>query len=199
MLIEQVKKDLIPLVENKGQEEVLFQVEIDYLQKHELLSADEANLKVTNSLSRFREAYIERSNKETDESLGVEESSFLNESISYLRHHKAEFIYIESKWFEMIGVDSLSLEVDDVFGTYDVMLGLKLKKKAENNIKEYLNQHHSEKEYKFNLMFNQQDGLWDLNFPLDLVENVTESSSIGDVLATIYQFLFKLVEFVEEK
>lgn len=159
MLKEQVKQMILPLVEDK--QEVLFQVEIDYLKKHELLTIDITNLKVENSESRFHDAYIERSNKETDESIAVEKSDFLHESITHLKKHKAEFMYVESKWFDVIGVDSMSLEVDDVFGTYDVMLGLKLKKKAEHFIKEYLNQRLTESEYKYNLIFNQQDGLWD--------------------------------------
>ncbi|WP_240050791.1 branched-chain amino acid aminotransferase [Metabacillus litoralis] len=197
MLKEQVNQIILPLVEDK--KELLFQVEIDYLKKHELITDDMTNLKVENPVSRFHDAYIERSDKETDESIAVEESDFLNESITHLKKHKAEFIYVESKWFDVIGVDSMSVEIDDVFGTYDVMLGLKLKKKAENFIKEYLDQQLKESEFKYNLIFNQQDGLWDLNFKLELVENFNENSSIGDTLATIYQFLFKLVQFAEEK
>ncbi|MBM7602279.1 hypothetical protein JOC75_000249 [Metabacillus crassostreae] len=197
MLKEQVKQIILPLVEDK--KELLFQVEIDYLKKHELLTEDMTNLKADNPITRFDDAYIERSNKETDESIAVEKSDFLKESITYLKKHKAEFIYVESKWFDVIGVDSMSLEIDDVFGTYEVMLGLKLKKKAENFIKEYLNQQLTESEFKYNLIFNQQDGLWDLNFKLELVENFNENSSIGETLAIIYQFLFKLVQFAEEK
>ena len=88
--------------------------------------------------ANFSNAYIERCSKETETMIANESSSFLNKPIIYLKEHKNEFIYVESALFDDIGVEGISLEADDVFGTYDVMLGLKLQKKFDRVLREYL-------------------------------------------------------------
>nr|WP_263326560.1 branched-chain amino acid aminotransferase [Neobacillus sp. Marseille-Q6967] len=142
----------------------------------------------------FVDAYIERCSKETETMIGNESGAFLNQPISYLKTHKNEFIYLESKWFEEIGVEGVSLEVDDVFGTYDVMLGLKLQKKLEKPLKEFLDNHLQGDEAKFDLMFSHEDGLWDLNFALNFVDGFEDHMSINEAYQLIYRFLSQLVE-----
>lgn len=106
---------------------------------------------------------------------------------------------MESKWFDLIGVDAVAFEADDVFGTYDVMLGLKLQKKFEPSIKEFLQNSLHNDGAKFDLMFDQGDGLWSLNFALNFVEGFNEEMSMREAYGLIYQFLFKLDEAVEQK
>ena len=144
------------------------------------------------------EAYIERCDKETEEVLAKEDSQFLQQPITYFKQHKNEFLYLESNLFEQIRVDAVSFEVDDVFGTYDVMLGLKLQKKFEPKIKEYLQNNLQGDEAKFDLMFNQE-GLWDLNFTLNYAEGFNEEMPIAEAYSLIYHFLFKLSEEVQVK
>lgn len=145
----------------------------------------------------FSHAYIERSSKDTETMIAEESSSFLNEPIDYLKKHKNEFIYMELSSFEQIKVEAVSLEVDDVFGTYDVMLGLKLQKKYERYIKNFLNTNLTGDEAKFDLMFSHDDGLWNLNFTLNYVEGFHEELTIGEAFQLIYSFLSKLVEKAE--
>ena len=146
----------------------------------------------------FSNAYIERCSKETETMISNESSSFLNQPITYLKEHKNEFIYVESTLFDDIGVEGISLEADDVFGTYDVMLGLKLKKKFEKELREHLNSSLDGEQAKFDLMFSQDDGLWDLNFALNYVVGYREDISISDAFQLIHQFLFHLVEAVKK-
>jgi hypothetical protein len=94
-------------------------------------------------------------------------------------------------------VDAVSLEVDDVFGTYDVMLGLKLQKKFEKVLKEQLNANLKGDDAKFDLLFSHDDGLWNLNFALNSVEGFQENISISDALQLIYRFLSELVNTVK--
>lgn len=141
----------------------------------------------------FENAYIERCNKETETMITTEAFVFLQQPITYLKKHKNEFIYMESNLFEEIGVEGISLEVDDVFGTYDVMLGLKLQKKFEKPLKEHLNSHLHGEEVKFDLMFSQEDGLWDLNFALNYCEGFGENISISEAFELIHRFLSNLV------
>jgi hypothetical protein len=174
----------------------LFKEEKEYAEKH-LLLPDHVSILDKNPESRFVDAYIERSDKESEEVIQVEDESFLKQPVGYLKKQMNEFIYVESNWFELIGVDAVSLEVDDVFGTYDVMLGLKLQKKWESVIKAELNESLQD-EAKFDLMFSSDDGLWNLNFDLDSVVGFKEEMTIGEAFHLIYQFLFKLVAAVEE-
>ena len=148
--------------------------------------------------ANFSNAYIERCSKETETMIANESSSFLNQPIIYLKEHKNEFIYVESALFDDIGVEGISLEVDDVFGTYDVMLGLKLQKKFDKVLREHLNSSLDGYDSKFDLMFSQDDGLWDLNFALNYVAGFQEDMSIGDAFQLIHHFLFNLVEAVKK-
>lgn len=145
----------------------------------------------------LEDAYIERCNKETEELIAKETHSFLSQPLDYLKKHNKEFLYIESKHFEEIHVDAVSLEADDVFGTYDVMLGLRLQKKFGNALKEELNHNLKGNDAKFDLLFSNEDGLWDLNFALNYVEGFNEALSIGEAYKLIHQFLVKLVEKIK--
>jgi hypothetical protein len=149
-------------------------------------------------ISNFTDAYIERCSKETETMIANEPSSFLNQPITYLKEHKNEFIYVESILFEQIGVEGVSLEVDDVFGTYDVMLGLKLQKKFEKLLKEQLNSSLQGDEAEFDLMFSHDDGLWELNFALNYVDGYKESLSLNEAFQLIQQFLNTLVHAVKQ-
>ncbi|WP_102275479.1 branched-chain amino acid aminotransferase [Cytobacillus massiliigabonensis] len=173
-----------------------FKEEIEYARKHELIDETRTIIEI-DPVARFNDAYIERSDKETEEFLGEESASFLNQPIHYFKKNLNEFIYIESAYFPMIHAESICLEVDDIFRTYEVMLGLKLQKKYEKEIKAYLEQELIGK-IKVSLLFNQTDGLWDFNFALNNVKGFNEDLTIGEVLVLVYRFLFKLAETVEE-
>jgi hypothetical protein len=170
--------------------------EKEYAEKHQLITEGDA-FEVRDPDTRFTEAYIERGDKETEEVLGRETADFLNKSIEYFKRHINEFMYLESQWFEIIGADAISFEVDDLFRTYDVMLGLKLPKKKEAAIRSYMERTLQGDSPTFDLMFNQQDGLWDLNFALDNIQGFREDLTIGNAYLLIYTYLFHLVETVE--
>jgi hypothetical protein len=196
MLKEKIKKYISEKEsQSTGEGVVLFREEIEYAEQNQL--AGESHLVEKDANTRFADAYIERCDKETENMLKNETSAFLSEPLDYLKKHKNEFIYFESKWFDFVNVDAISLEVDDVFGTYDVMLGLKFQKKYDKQLKEYLNVHLSGEEAKFDLMFSNEDGLWNLNFALNYVEGFREEMTVGEAFQLIYHFLFKLVEAVE--
>ena len=147
---------------------------------------------------RFKDVYIERCDKETEELLAEESSLFLEQPIEYFKNHQNEFMYLESEWFDLIGVDAISFEADSVFGTYDVMLGLKIQKKYEASLKSFLTSQLSSDEATFNLMFNANEGLWEINFALNHVNNFKEDGTIQEAYGTVYRLLFQLVEAVEE-
>ena len=97
---------------------------------------------------------------------------------------------------EAVRTDGITMEVDDVFGTFNMMIGLKLVKKKEAQIKQYLEANLKGEGPKFAMLFNQQDGLWDLNFTLNFVEGFNENMKFGEAILTIQKFLSQLVESV---
>lgn len=150
------------------------------------------------SLLRLDDAYIERIDKESEEVLAKETSEFLKQPIAYFKIHKNEFLYVESKSFDQVKTDAISFEVDDAFDTYDVMLGLRFQKKYASKIKEQLRNQLETEETPFDLIFNGEDGLWDLNFTFNYVSGFREDMAIGEAFDLIFSFLEELVRAVEE-
>ncbi|MFC7783882.1 branched-chain amino acid aminotransferase [Rossellomorea sp. GCM10028870] len=191
-----LRKRLLQYIEESKGTVSLFQQEKEYAVKHGLL-LDARDISTPESGSRYQDAYIERCNKETEDLIKNEPVTFLDQPISYLKEHKNEFIFLESNWFDVIGVDAVSLEVDDVFGTYDAMLGLKLQKKYRTHIVQYL-EGMLQGETSYDLLFNGEDGLWDLNITLNDHPDFHEGLSMLAVYELIYDFLFLLLQTVDE-
>ncbi|MBM7584014.1 hypothetical protein JOC86_000551 [Bacillus pakistanensis] len=204
MLQKKMEEYITNAVENQPLVEeltlILFKEEKDYINRHGLIPENRnITLLEKDSSLRFKEAYIERSDKETEELIAEEGPSFLTQPLEYLNKNQREFVYLESEWFDLTGVDGVSLEVDDVFMTYNVLLGLKLQKKYESPLKDFLETHLNGEVPKYSLMFNQNDGLWDVNFTLNYVEGFNKEMLMEEAYTLIYRFIFTLVEEVEVK
>lgn len=168
----------------------------EYAEKHELIPAGVEVIEKAAD-SRFTDAYLERCEKATVALVLVEIPKFLDEKVDHLKKHNGEFLYVESPLFDMLGVDAISLELDDVFGTYTAMFGLKLQKKYEAAIKTYLDSHLSGEEGKYSVAFSGQDGLWDMNFALNYVEGFKEDMTLLEAYHLIYTFIFAMLEEIE--
>ncbi|MGM9928477.1 MAG: branched-chain amino acid aminotransferase [Bacillus sp. (in: firmicutes)] len=193
-----LNKQLLQYVENYKDSEQVVQLgkeELEYISKHDLPIHD---IKVVNAETRFQQLYIERCDKESDQFLGEEGYDFLKRPLHYLKENMKEFVYVEFQESAIIGVDGITLEVDDIFKTYNAMVGLKLQKKYEQEIKTFLNNTLQGNELKFALMWSQQDGLWDLNILLQGIEGFSEDMTIGQTLEQLYAYLFALGAAMEE-
>ncbi|MGN7388081.1 branched-chain amino acid aminotransferase [Sporosarcina sp. SAFN-015] len=138
---------------------------------------------------------IERCLKETEEVIKEESDSFMNKPVSYFSKNAEEFLYVESNAFETIGVDGIAFEMDDVFETSTVLFGLKVQKKWGSFLKDYLEANVGSKTYS--AMFSDQDGLWDINIPLDQLDGFDKEMSIKDAMDLAYRFIFKLLAAIE--
>ena len=197
-----LRKQMEQHIKNILGEQFLSQIELhkeemEYVEKYSLVE-DGIKIVEKGENSRFADAYIERSDKESENPIAVETAMFLEQPLDYLKKNINEFVYMESQWFELIGVDAICLEVDDLFGKYEALLGLKLQKKFNNAIRAYLQATLKGEEAKFALLFNAEDGLWNVNISLNDIEGFREDLSIGEAYQLIYYFLFKLIETVEE-
>ncbi|WEZ15001.1 branched-chain amino acid aminotransferase [Bacillus sp. FSL P4-0322] len=138
--------------------------------------------------ARFGDVYIERVDKESENMIQTENASFLNTPLTYVKKHQKEFIYIESKWFDVVKVDGLAIEWDEVFQTYTVLFGLKRPKKDTNILKDILSPLNGAQ-----LQFNGQDGLFDVNLQLLELEDIHEDTAFIDVISAVYRFLFRMI------
>lgn len=173
-----------------AENEALFPIEKEYAVKQELI---EENAEMKNKEWSF--PVIEKCLKETEEVIKAESESFMNEPVSYFTKNADEFLYVESTAFEMIGVDGIALEMDDVFETTTVLFGLKVQKKWSAFLKDYLAANVGSPTYS--AMFSDQDGLWDINIPLDQLDGFHKDMTIKDAIDLAYRFIFKLLEAIE--
>jgi hypothetical protein len=169
--------------------------ETEYLKRHEIVVEGVSSV---DPIIRFSDAYLVKSDKETEEIIEKVDIEFFNQPLSYLVKHKNEYIYLESNWFDALGVDAVSLELDDVFKTYGVMLGLKQKKNVGPTIKGFFEKELQADTLTYAAMFNGDEGIWDLNFSLNFAEGFSEELTIGEAYLVIYQLLFKLVSALQE-
>ncbi|WP_456267072.1 MULTISPECIES: branched-chain amino acid aminotransferase [unclassified Bacillus (in: firmicutes)] len=142
--------------------------------------------------ARFGDVYIERVDKESEDMIQTENASFLNTPLTYVKKHQKEFIYIESKWFDVVKVDGLAIEWDEVFQTYTVLFGLKRPKKDTNILKDVLSPLNGAQ-----LQFNGQDGLFDVNLQILELEDIHEDTAFIDVISAVYRFLFRMIVQLE--
>lgn len=143
------------------------------------------------------ELTIERCNKETDELIKQESPSFLEDSLEYLKRNRNQYIFLEADWFDKMNIDGLSIELDDVFGNFEAMFGLKLQKKYRGEIEMYL-ERTLQGEKRYELLFNGDDGLWDVNISINDLPLYNEGMSLIGAIEIICGFLFEMIEEIKE-
>ncbi|WP_438312051.1 branched-chain amino acid aminotransferase [Sporosarcina sp. FA9] len=164
-----------------------------YAEKHHLLPDD-----IAVEVNDIRYEVIELCNKETEEVIRTETAEFLNESMTYLKKNRDEFIFLESNSFELARIDAVALELDDVFETYTALFGLKVQKKFGPDFKQYLDEHLHGDGVKYSVSFSDADGLWDVNFALDYLEGFDEDLSLNKIVELIYSFVYNMIEALED-
>jgi hypothetical protein len=197
MLKKQLEQYIAELLQTEPQKIELHKEEKQYAEKHQLLPAG-VEVVLKDAASRFSDAYLERCDKETDALIIVEKPKFLDGNINHLKTHIEEFLYLESKSFDLVGIDAVSFEIDDVFKTYTAMFGLKMKKKYESAIKEYLDANLTGEEGKYSVAFSGNDGLFDMNFALNYATGFNEDMTFLEAYNLIYSFVFSMVAEIED-
>ncbi|MDF2067093.1 branched-chain amino acid aminotransferase [Bacillus sp. Cr_A10] len=193
MITEKLSKKIN---EANGVEINLLIEEKDYAERHQLLSAEQ-KVVITEKNEQFSEAIIERFVKETDETVSKGTKEFFQSPLSHVKENQTEYVYVESKSFDIINVDAIALEFDEVFEVYTAMFGLALQKKFGGSIRDYLNQHFDSEKMNYSLMFSGEDGLWEVNLPLNYMAGFNEDTTIEQTYQFLYSFIFSLVEAVE--
>lgn len=195
MLKENMTKMIQQFTETDTTEIALYKNEKDYAEKHGLIPA---TTKVVEKDNRFEQAYLERCEKETIALLIVETPMFLKEKIDHLKIHPNEFLYVEDASFDLVGIDALSMEVDDVFGMYTALFGLKMKKQYDAAIKNYLETHLADNTGKYSISFSGQDGLWNMNLAVNCIDGFHADMTLLEAYELVYSFVFQMIETIEE-
>ncbi|ARD47370.1 hypothetical protein SporoP37_03965 [Sporosarcina sp. P37] len=136
--------------------------------------------------------------KETEEIQRTPDERFLQQPISYLKSEITEFLFIDSPDFDNIQVDSLVLEVDDMFKTYMALFGLQGRKKEGEAIRSYIEEKLQHQLTGFSMSFSDNEGFWEVNMPLDPIEGFNESMPIQDALQLLHDALGGLNEMRTE-
>ncbi|MFS0781753.1 branched-chain amino acid aminotransferase [Bacillus sp. 1P06AnD] len=196
MLKEQVQQFITNTAKDHPEGIVLFPAEQRYAEEKGILPTN-VTYQIGDPKDRFSSIYLELCDKETENFISEQSEDFLSEPIAYFKRHQNEFLYIESAWFDCIGIEGISFEQDDVFKTYNVMTGLKVPKKYQQAIKDFLEDSLAGGQPLYSLMFSQNDGLWELNFTLDYVSGFDHGMTIQEALELIYQLVFSLGKAIE--
>lgn len=137
--------------------------------------------------------------KETEDTIRTADDHFLQQPISYLQSNIAEFFFVDSPDFDHIHVDSLALEVDDIFKTYMVLFGLQGKKKEGDVIRQFIEEKVQNQLLGLSISFSDNEGFWEINMPLDSIEGFEETMPIQDVLQLLHGILGDLDELRASK
>lgn len=184
-----LKDKIMQIIENENNVG-LFPIEKQYAEKNELVSA---NSSIGNKNWVF--PVIERCLKETEEVIKEEDASFVEKPITYFSAQIEEFVYLDSPVFDTIRVDGMAFEMDDVFHTFTVLFGLKIQKKWGTFLKDYLKDHVGLQ--TSSAMFSDQDGLWDVNLPLDALDGFQSDMPLAEAVDLAYRFIFTMLEVLE--
>lgn len=139
----------------------------------------------------------ERYNKETEELISKDSMDFLKTPLSHFKEKKNEYAYLQSEGFEAMKVDGLVLEFDEVFEVYTAMFGLAVQKKFAVKIQGYLNEHFQSEKMNYSLMFSGNEGLWEINLPLDYIDQFNDSFSIEETFQFLNTFISSLLTAIE--
>lgn len=172
----------------------VFPVERAYIEKHQLI---EGTIQLIEREWQFD--VLERCDKETENLLATESSAFLQEKVSFLKEHVAQFIFTEAQAFERIRVDAMALEFDDIFEQYSVLFGLRLQKKYSNALRDALDEILQGDGVKYSIAFAGDEGLWEVNVMLNAMEGFQEDLSFSACYQLIYTFIFQLLEQIESR
>jgi 6-phosphofructokinase len=185
-----LKKTFEQLIETQGKDLSLVAIEKAYAEKHGLTT--EANEKALSV------SVLERLNKETEQLIEAEGETFLQTPINYLKENQEEFVYAEMIELDHIRTDAFALEFDEVFQTYTAMFAVALQKKYKQDIQAHLLGTMDIEQYKSSVAFADKEGVWEMNIALDGVTGFSETLTFAQVYELLYNFVFTLLEKIEQ-
>ncbi|GGA26451.1 branched-chain amino acid aminotransferase [Psychrobacillus lasiicapitis] len=144
-----------------------------------------------------QQVVCERYDKETEELVSKDSMEFLATPLSHFKEKKNEYAYLQTENLNALKVDGLVLEYDEVFEVYTAMFGLAVQKKLASKIATYLDKHYNKEKMNYSMMFSGDEGLWEINLPLNYINQFSENFTIEEAYQFIQSFITSLVEALE--
>ncbi|WP_010172733.1 hypothetical protein [Bacillus coahuilensis] len=87
------------------------------------------------------------------------------------------------------------LEWDEVFSTYTILVGLPVKKKHTQNVKDYLQ---NTVQGNFNVMYDDGEGFLDVNVSIASLHTIKEEMTIRQVSEIVTNYIDQLMTVTKE-
>ena len=77
------------------------------------------------------------------------------------------------------------------------MFGLYIQKKYSAEIRAFLDEHYNSEKMQYSMMFAANEGLWEINLPINYLNGFNDSSSIEEMYQFLYSLIFRLAATIE--
>lgn len=127
--------------------------------------------------------------KENDELVKPLHETDLVQPISELKKSIDTYLYIAKPGYDKFKVEGFVLELDDIFRFYNALIGLYIPKSKMPVVQEVIMSHWANPDFKFAFSYEANEGLAELNLPLDYMKNFQLNGSIGETIAFVEELL----------
>lgn len=134
-------------------------------------------------------------NKETDEVVAQGNEATLSEPLSMVKTQIENYLYVSKPHYADWKVEGFVLELDDIFRFYNLLVGIYIPKSKLPLVDEVLQSMWVNPDFKYALTYEANEGLAELNIPLNYVENFNEDATIGETI----QFSEDILKRISEK
>lgn len=133
-------------------------------------------------------------NKETDELVTPGDEKLLEQPLSTLKTQIEHYLYVAKPSYAEWKVEGFVLELDDIFRFYNLLVGIYIPKSKLPLVDEVLQSMWANPEFKYALTYEANEGLAELNVPLNYVKTFDEHATIGETITFSEELLRRISE-----
>ncbi|WP_342525660.1 hypothetical protein MKY84_08975 [Chryseomicrobium sp. FSL W7-1435] len=131
--------------------------------------------------------------KENDEWLRALTEEDLKQPIALVKTQIENYIYSAKPEYSTFKVEGFVIELDDIFRFYNLLVGIYVPKAKMKDIDEALKEKWENPEFNYALTFDANEGVAELNLPLDYVEGFSTEFTVQQTIEFIEQLLSTIV------
>lgn len=133
--------------------------------------------------------------KETDELVTASDEKILEQPLTTLKTQIENYLYVAKPHYSEWKVEGFVLELDDIFRFYNLLVGIYIPKSKLPMVDEVLKSMWTNPDFKYALTYEANEGLAELNVPLNYVDKFDEHATIGEAI----DFAEKLIKRIAER
>lgn len=127
--------------------------------------------------------------KENDEYIRSLSESDLAGPISFVKDQIENYIYVAKPTYDELKIEGFVVELDDIFRFYNLLVGIYVPKAKMKAIEEVLLSKWTNPEFKFAFTFDANEGVAELNLPLDYVEGFRDDFTVAETIDFVEELL----------